>query len=92
MKHMIKEFVAKMTHKRTQDLFESHAVDVVRNGNHVVVWVDNMQPLRKLSDKKHDEQIQKAVDNVCGEGCTYEIKVYKGNMIHERANHVQRQA
>ncbi|MFA5986003.1 MAG: hypothetical protein WC819_01480 [Parcubacteria group bacterium] len=92
MKHEIKAFVESMTRKQTQDLFTTHVVDVSQEATHVVIWVDNVQPLHELSHDDHDEQIKKAVDHVCGEGCTYEVKVHKGNMVHERSNHVQRHA
>lgn len=91
MKKEIKQFMNVITRKRTQDLFHENITDVVHKGDHVVFYVDNAGPLHELNDPSHDAQIKKAVDHVCGEGCTYEVKIAKSNAIHERAKHVMRQ-
>lgn len=80
-----------ITHKRTQDIFYENVVDISQSGEHVVIWVDNAGPRRELAQQEHDDQIVKAIDHVCGEKCTYEIKLAKSNTTHERSAHVMRQ-
>ena len=92
MKNTIKKFVQTITHKRTSDLFHENVVDISREGDHVVFWVDNAGPRRELSHGKHDQQIKKAVDAVCGEQCTYEVRLVRPNGRHERSGHVMRQS
>ena len=84
MKHDIKKFVEVITHGYTQDLFRGHVKEIDHANDHVVIYVDNAGPMRELEDKRSDEQVKKAVDNICGKECTYELKLYKSNMIHER--------
>lgn len=84
MKHEIKRFTEVITHGYTQDLFRGHVKEIDHANNHVVIYVDNAGPMRELEDKRSDTQIKKAVDYVCGENCTYELKLYKGNVQHER--------
>lgn len=90
MKHEIKQFIQTITHKRTRTLLQSHVVEIQYKNKHVVISIDNAGPLRELGDKKHDEQIKKSIDQIYGEDSTYELKLAKSNVIHERANQVFR--
>ncbi len=90
MKHSIKKFMQLITHKRTQDIFYSNVVDIVSKNEHVVIFVDNVKPVHELSRSKHDEQIKKVIDRIYGEQFTYEVRLVKNNVIHERSVHVMR--
>jgi hypothetical protein len=90
MKQEINNFVRVITRKRTRDIFYNNVTNISRKDDHVVVYVDNAGPLHELNDAAHDAQIKKAVDQICGEECTYEVKMAKNNVIHERAAHVMR--
>jgi hypothetical protein len=88
MKHDIKVFALAITHGHTRDLISEHVKEINHKNDHVVIYVDNAGPLRKLRDNKGDEQIKKAVDQVCGQNCTYETKLYKPDVRHEREKQV----
>ena len=90
MEHNIKKFAEVITHGRTRDLFRGHVKGIDHANEHVVIYVDNAGPMRELRDKRGDEQIKKAVDQVCGENCTYELKLYKTNVQHEREKKTSR--
>lgn len=90
MKHDIKKFVEVITHGHTQDLFRGHVKGIDHTNDHVVIYVDNAGPMRELEDERSDEQVKKAVDYICGEECTYEFKLYKSNVIHEREKKISR--
>ncbi|HIP49855.1 MAG TPA: hypothetical protein EYG99_00195 [Candidatus Pacebacteria bacterium] len=90
MKHNIKKFAEVITHGRTRDLLRGHVKGIDHTNEHVVIYVDNAGPMRELGDGRSDEQIKKAVEQVCGENCTYELKLYKANVQHEREKKISR--
>lgn len=84
MEHQIKALAELIAHEHTKHLVKTHVRELHFENKHLIIYVDNTAPLHEFRQKENDQHLQKALNQLYGEDITYEIKLYKNFMSHER--------
>jgi len=88
METTIKTLSGAVTNRHTKSLVQSHVKELSFANNHLVIYVDNAAPLHEFEDRGADEHLQKGLEKAYGEDITYELRLYKANVRHEREKQV----
>ena len=90
MEHQIKALAELITHEHTKHLVKTHVRELHFENKHLIVYVDNAAPLHEFEEKENDKQLQKALNKLYGEDITYEVKLHKAYVPHEREKELPR--
>ncbi len=88
MNHEIKALTEAITNSHTQSLVQSHVKELRLEDNHLVIFVDNSGPLQKLSSDELDHHLKSGLEKVYDPEITYELKLFSGEIGHEREKQV----
>ena len=89
MEHKIKELAKAIAHEHTKKLVKRHVKGLHFENNHLTVFVENTAPLHEFQDKENEEHLKKAFEQIYGIDITYEFKLEKSHVFHEREKEVQ---
>ncbi len=84
MEHQLKLLAEAITHHEARALVKAHVKEIEQTGKHLVVYVENAGPLHELSKPENDEALRKGLEKLYGEDLTYEVKVYKPDVMGDR--------
>jgi hypothetical protein len=90
MEHEIKKLADAVTNKHIKNLVLSHVDELHFENNHLIVYVDNAGPFHELEGEEGEHHLKSAMEKVYGEDITYEFKIYKEGIPHDREKGVTR--
>ncbi|MBN1258785.1 hypothetical protein JXA05_03435 [Candidatus Peregrinibacteria bacterium] len=88
MEHQIKALAELITHAHTKHLVQTHVKELHFENKHLVIYVDNAAPLHEFTENENDKHLKKALEERYGEDITYEVKLHKGHIPHEREKEI----
>ena len=94
MEHQIKVLAEAITHEKLKKLVQTHVKELLMENNHLVIFVENVEPLHELSQKSMDEHMRKALEKVYDPKITYEFKLMHSyeKQDHMGKNTIRREA
>ncbi len=84
MEHEIKVLKETITNHKVAEMIASDVKELRFENNHLTIYVDNAHVLHELSTEENDHHLQSALNKIYGEDITYEVKLMKGDGMHER--------
>ena len=87
MEHQIKALAEAITHEKLKKLVKSHVKELLLEGDHLIIFVENTAPLHELNHSSMEEHMKKALEKVYGSKITYEFRVLRG--VFKRSDHTR---
>jgi len=87
MDHDVKKLAEAITHTETNHLVQSHVKQLHFENNHLIIYIDNIAPLRELESEECDKHLQSGMEKIYGD-ITYELKLLERGGMHEREKQV----
>lgn len=84
MNHEIKALAEAITSGHTKNLVQSHVKELRLENKHLTIFIDNAGPLNELRKEEMDHHLKSGLEKVYDPEITYELKLYSGEIPHER--------
>ncbi len=88
MEHQIKTLAEAITHEKLKKLVQSHVKELLLENNHLIIFVENTEPLHELNEKSMDTPMKKALEKLYDTKTTYEYRVMQHS--HEKPDHMSK--
>lgn len=88
MNHEIKALAEAITNGHTKSLVQSHVKELRLENEHLTIFVDNAGPLNEFLTEDIDHHLKSGLEKVYDPEITYELKLYSGEIPHEREKQV----